>query len=310
MSALDDTRTPALSVSPSPGVDRPARVSRRGAAALFRLARPSAANADESAFPFGVASEEPSMAITLFGLPVLAASATEAIDEIRVRARVSRLRLAYVNAHTLNLAHRNSALREALASCDLLLNDGAGVALAARLRGRRFPENLQGTDFNLRLLALADELRWPVFLLGARPGVARRAALELKATLPSLRIVGTRHGFHDDAAADVAVIHRSGARMLMVAMGNPRQELWLSQHFESLAHVHIGVGVGAFLDFQARVTPRAPGFMIEHGLEWVYRLRCEPRRLAGRYLLGNPSFLARALRDAARRPAGTERAKR
>ncbi len=245
----------------------------------------------------------PRQRITLFGLPILAATSSEALEEIRLRALQAGVRLAYVNAHTLNLAHRDDALLAALRGCDLVLNDGVGVSFAARLRGMRFPENLQGTDFNLRLLDLASEQGWPVFLLGARPGVAARAATELARRLPRLRIVGSRHGFHDDPDGDVEAVRASGAQVLMVAMGSPRQELWLAQHFASLPQLRIGVGVGAFLDFQARVTPRAPEWMIEHKVEWVYRLRCEPRRLAGRYLLGNPTFVVRAMRDAAR-PAG------
>lgn len=206
--------------------------------------------------------------------------------------------VAYVNAHSLNLAQRDDAYRAVLAGARLVLNDGSGVALAARMQGRRFPQNLNGSDFNPQILALAARRRWPVFLLGGRPGVAPEAAARLQRRIAGLQVAGTHHGYFAEAEtpALIAAIRASSARVLMVAMGNPRQELWLHRHLAETG-AGLGIGVGAFLDFVAGTVARAPGWMNKAGIEWLYRLALEPRRMWRRYVVGNPLFLARVVRE-------------
>jgi exopolysaccharide biosynthesis WecB/TagA/CpsF family protein len=238
--------------------------------------------------------------VSILGVEIDVAGGKEMVERIGAAARRGRARVAYVNAHTLNLAYEQPALREALGGSDFVLNDGVGVSLAARLQRRRFPENLNGSDFTPRLLDLCAREGWPVFLLGGQPGVAQRAADELSRTVPSLRIVGARDGFQRKSDLDVEAVRVAGAEVLLVAMGNPLQELWLQQHFERLPRLRLGVGVGAFLDFQSKTVSRAPRWMNRWGIEWVYRLTREPKRLAKRYLLGNPRFLWRVARERAR----------
>jgi exopolysaccharide biosynthesis WecB/TagA/CpsF family protein len=221
----------------------------------------------------------------------------EVIREVRERvARRERLTVMYANAHTLNIAAADERLRSVLNESDLVLNDGSGVGMAARLRGLPFHENLNGSDFNLRLLRTAAAEGWRVFLLGGRPGVAEWAAASIRAELPSLDVAGARHGFARDPAGDAAAVRASGADILLVALGNPRQELWLADRFAESGAL-LGVGVGAFLDFQAGVVPRAPRWMNRLGIEWTHRLAREPGRLWRRYLLGNPLFLYRVLSE-------------
>ncbi|MBA3838776.1 MAG: WecB/TagA/CpsF family glycosyltransferase [Thermoleophilaceae bacterium] len=206
--------------------------------------------------------------------------------------------VAYVNAHTLNLAHRSNALRQALNSAALVLNDGIGLAIAARMQGRRFETNLNGSDFTPEILALAAEGGWPVYLLGGRPGVAEAAALHLVERVPGLEVAGCSHGYfaEDDTRAVVERVRASGCGVLLVAMGNPHQELWLARHLPGTG-ARLGIGVGAFLDFAAGAVPRAPAVLNRLGCEWVYRLAQEPRRLWRRYIVGNPLFLARVARE-------------
>jgi exopolysaccharide biosynthesis WecB/TagA/CpsF family protein len=178
-----------------------------------------------------------------------------------------------------------------------VLNDGAGLDIAGRLFGKPFPENLNGSDFNPAILEEAAARGWPVFFLGAKPGVADEAARRLSARIPGLTVVGARDGYFgpeesDEVAREVAA---TGAGVLMVAMGNPLQETWLSSHLEATG-ARLGVGVGAFFDFSAGVVPRAPAWMNRLWLEWLYRLLQEPRRMWRRYVLGNPLFLLRVLR--------------
>lgn len=233
----------------------------------------------------------------MLGVPVARLTAAAARQEVvRLYERDRPALVAYANAHTLNLASRDSGYREVLRGADIVLNDGAGLAIAGRIFGRPFPENLNGSDFNPQILEEAAAHGWAAFLLGAKPGVAEEAARRLCARIPGLAIAGTRDGyFAPSEAGEVArSIAETGAGVLMVAMGNPLQETWLNRHLEATG-ARLGVGVGAFLDFTAGVVPRAPAWMNRLGIEWAYRLAQEPRRMWRRYVLGNPLFLARVL---------------
>ena len=234
----------------------------------------------------------------VLGVPVTRSTAAAARQElVRLYERDRPALVAYANAHTLNLASSDSGYREVLRSADIVLNDGAGLAIAGRVFGKPFPENLNGSDFNPQILEEAAAHGWPVFFLGAKPGVAEEAARRLTGRIPGLRIAGTRDGYFAPAESDAVArsIAETGAGVLMVAMGNPLQEKWLNGHLEATG-ARLGVGVGAFLDFTAGVVPRAPAWMNKLGIEWVHRLLQEPRRMWRRYVLGNPLFLARVLR--------------
>lgn len=235
----------------------------------------------------------------MLGVPVARLTAAAARQEVvRLYERDRPALVAYANAHTLNLASRDSGYREVLRSVDIVLNDGAGLAIAGRVFGRPFPENLNGSDFNPQILEEAAARGWPVYFLGAKPGVAEEAARRLAARLPGLRVAGTRDGYFAPSESDAVArsIAETGAGVLMVAMGNPLQETWLSRHLEATG-ARLGVGVGAFLDFTAGVVPRAPRWMNRLGIEWAYRLLQEPRRMWRRYVLGNPLFVLGVLRQ-------------
>jgi exopolysaccharide biosynthesis WecB/TagA/CpsF family protein len=209
--------------------------------------------------------------------------------------------VSYVNPHTVNLAFRDPAFGATLACADLRLADGFGIRIAARRQGVRVPAILNGSDFNAAVLQRAAARGWPVFLLGGQSGVAARAARRLSERIAGLRVVGTEHGFFTDGETDAVVdrVRASGASVLMVALGQPRQEQWLVRHLDRTG-ARVGLGVGGFLDFSAGAVRRAPAWMNRAGLEWTYRLTQEPRRLAHRYLIGNPVFLARVARPGAR----------
>lgn len=202
--------------------------------------------------------------------------------------------LCYVNAHSLNLAYTDGQFRDVISRADLVLNDGIGLELAARMRGRRFPENLNGSDFTLRLLTLAAEQGWRVYLYGGEPGVAAAARERLCETIKGLAIVGFCDGFSNQTDEDIiADIRAARADIVIVALGQPMQELWVDAHL-SATGCHLGVGVGAFLDFMSGRVTRAPRWMNRLGVEWLFRLSQEPGRLWRRYVVGNPVFLWRA----------------
>lgn len=240
--------------------------------------------------------------VSILGVRVAQLTRAQALDRVEeLYAAPGSAMVAYVNAHSLSIAYEDPAYREVLEGCALVLNDGSGVAMAARFKGTSFPENLNGSDLNPLIIERAASNGWPVYFLGARDGVAERAAAALRRRFPGLQMAGVHHGYFIEMETDaiVARIRGSGAGLLMVAMGNPRQETWLSQHLGATG-ASIGIGVGAFFDFSAGEVPRAPAWMNRAGIEWMYRLGREPRRLFRRYVVGNPKFLARAWRDGRR----------
>jgi exopolysaccharide biosynthesis WecB/TagA/CpsF family protein len=245
----------------------------------------------------GTAARVPTTRI--LGVPIARLDETAALAELsRLADEEAPAHVVHVNAHTLNLAHESPGYRAVLQRASLVLRDGVGVGLAAWLQGRPFPANLNGTDFTPLVLGLAAQRRWSVFLLGGQPGVADAAARQLRVQVPGLTIAGATHGYFPahQAFAVARDIRRSATDVLLVAMGNPAQEQWLDRYLLETG-ARLGIGVGAYFDFVAGRVPRAPSWMRRARLEWVYRLVQEPRRLAYRYLAGNPMFVRRVVQE-------------
>jgi N-acetylglucosaminyldiphosphoundecaprenol N-acetyl-beta-D-mannosaminyltransferase len=200
-------------------------------------------------------------------------------------------------------AKENPLLAAAIRGAGLVSADGMGVLLLARRLGHRFPERVTGIDTMRRVVNLAAQRGWPIFLLGAEAGVAEAAAQALKAEAPGLHVAGTAHGWFADAeAASVAEgVARSGASVLFVAMGTPRQE-WFAAEFGERCGVRYVLGVGGAFDVLSGRRRRAPGLVQRAGLEWLFRWAQEPSRLAGRYGWGGFRFAREFLR--ARRGRG------
>jgi exopolysaccharide biosynthesis WecB/TagA/CpsF family protein len=230
----------------------------------------------------------------ILGIPFAAVSLEEAVARVQDMMRSGRPhQIVLANAHTMNCACADPQDHAILRRAALVLRDGAGLELAAMLRGRRLRHNFVGTDFVPALLArLAPGVR--VYLYGAAPGVAAAAARALGARCPGIRIVGVEHGFAREGVADA--VRAAAPDVLLVALGNPLQERWIDAHRDRLG-VPVAIGVGALFDYLAGRVPRAPQWMRSLRAEWVFRLAIEPRRLWRRYLVGNGAFLWRVLRD-------------
>jgi exopolysaccharide biosynthesis WecB/TagA/CpsF family protein len=206
------------------------------------------------------------------------------------RAREPKV-MYFANAHTLNVAWSDVSFREVLKRGDVVLNDGIGVQLYSRVAGRKFAENFNGTDLMPRLFAAADPSRpIRVFLYGAAPGRAQKAARNIEARYPGVKVVGVRDGFSH--ASVIEEINEACADILLVGMGNPIQERWIDEN-KSLLDVGVVAGVGALIDFLSGEVARAPQWCRTLRIEWLYRLAREPKRLFKRYVLGNPAFLFR-----------------
>lgn len=205
----------------------------------------------------------------------------------------------YVNAHAVNLAHDDEGFRDSLNRADLVFCDGYGVRLASRLAGEPLPARLTPPDWIDDLLSASAARKKSVFLLGDEPGVAQKCAAIMKSRVPSLVIAGTHHGFFDiDKQRDkeaVRAVRDSGAALLLVGMGMPRQERWIDKHLAEL-NVPLVVPVGAMFRWYAGVDRRAPKWVTDHGMEWLARFVRHPIRHFKRYAIGNPRFLIRALR--------------
>lgn len=206
-----------------------------------------------------------------------------------------RRRVYFMNAHCCNMMRSHPQYASAVRSADLLLPDGIGVALAAKMTGQDLTANLNGTDLVPALLAEAAKMGKSVYLFGGKPGTAERAAQTLLQQIPNLIVAGTRNGY-DEAADEEAVVADINARkadIVLVALGVPMQELWLQRNVRRI-NADLTMGVGAALDFLAGNVVRAPKIVRKVKSEWVWRLAMEPRRMAKRYLLGNVTFLAHA----------------
>jgi len=237
--------------------------------------------------------------INFFRIEIRNTVMDEALDWAIERARGgSPSLLAFVNPDCLNIAFNNSEYRHVLKNAQRVLPDGVGIHLGCRVMGTRLAANLNGTDFFPRLCERAAREKMSIYLLGARPGVAARAARVAEKQYPGLKIAGTMHGyFYDYKTPDVIKkINHSGADILLVAMGAPRQELWLARNAAALKPP-LRLGVGGLFDFYSGQIRRAPAWVRELGMEWAWRLCMEPRRLWRRYVIGNPLFLARVWRE-------------
>ncbi len=229
------------------------------------------------------------------------------IDELN--AEVSRLArregcsvVLNANVHCLNLLQKDEELRGFFECADVVFCDGAGVMLGARLLGRRIPERITYADWVWMLANLAGTEGLSMFLLGARPGVAEQAARRLKERHPELKIAGVLDGYFDHRAnspENELVIQRINAAspdILLLGLGMPLQERWLMANRERL-NVRVVLTGGAVFDYASGTLRRGPKLLTDNGFEWLARLALEPGRLWWRYLVGNPLFILRVLRQ-------------
>jgi N-acetylglucosaminyldiphosphoundecaprenol N-acetyl-beta-D-mannosaminyltransferase len=200
--------------------------------------------------------------------------------------------LCVINAAKAVAASRDARLRAALGKAALVTADGMSVVWAARWLGSPLKARVTGIDLFERLVAEAASRGWSVYFFGARDESVRGVVERFSREHVNLRVAGWRNGYFEpsEAAAIAEDIRRSKADLLFVAMGSPAQEYWIAEQLERTG-VRFAMGVGGSFDHLSGRKPRAPRWMQRAGLEWLYRLRREPRRLWRRYLVGNLQFI-------------------
>ncbi len=218
----------------------------------------------------------------------------------------SHLNIGVVNAAKIVAMRRDRHLHEAVAGSDLVLADGMAVVWAGKLLRQPLPGRVAGIDLFEQLLGLANQHRYGVYFLGATQEILNEVVQRVQRKYPHLRIAGSRNGyFPDDQAGGVAdEIKNSRADLLFVAMTSPKKELFLDRFGDHLG-VAICHGVGGSFDVLAGKVRRAPRIWQRLGLEWLYRVIQEPRRMWKRYLVTNVQFLGLLLEEALGWPAST-----
>lgn len=213
--------------------------------------------------------------------------------------RGERAFIITANPEFVMLCRQDPELAAIAERADLVVPDGTGAVVAARLLGDPLPGRAPGRLLVDRLAALATERGLSMFLLGAAPGIAERAAATLRGRHPELRIAGTYAGSADDDADVLPRVVAAAPDILLVAFGMPKQERWIARNFGGLVGARIAVGVGGSLDYLAGAAKAPPGIVHAIGLEWLWRLIRDPKRWRRQRVL--PKFVLLVLLARVRR---------
>lgn len=239
----------------------------------------------------------------VFGLDIAALDLQGVVEHIdrRVRARTPMHHLS-VNAAKLVRLRNDHELRAIATEADLITADGQAVVWAARLLGRPLPGRVAGIDVMLEIIELSSRSGYRTFFLGATDDVLRGATANLKRRWPELIVAGARNGYFrpTEVEAVIGEVHNAAPDVVFVAMPTPLKERWAREYLRRGGR-GVVIGVGGAFDVVAGVTRRAPRVIQRAGLEWMFRMMQEPRRLFWRYATTNTIFIATVAREVARR---------
>lgn len=231
--------------------------------------------------------------VTLFGIPVGALTIEQALDTVdRVILQRGCLQIGVINAAKVVNMRRNPALRADVLTSDLILADGAAIVWASRLLGQPLPERVAGIDLMMGMFSRGNEKRYRVYFLGASEEVSRKVVEKVGSDYPNLIVAGRHHGYFSETEEPSVIddIATATPDILLVAMTSPKKEMFLARAMERIS-VPVSHGVGGSFDVVAGKVRRAPAVWQRLGLEWLYRVLQEPRRLWKRYLVTNTLFI-------------------
>lgn len=229
--------------------------------------------------------------IELLGCPMDVASMGETVQVIDDSIASNHFtQHVVVNVAKIVNMQTDAQLDASVRECDIINIDGMGVVLGARLLGHDVPERVAGVDLFHELLAMSARQGYSVYLLGAQDAVVAETARRVQLLYPGLKLAGYHHGyFWDDEQAMVDKVRESGAQLLFVAITSPKKENFINKWRDQLGVTFV-MGVGGTFDVVAGKVKRAPLWMQKYGLEWLYRVIQEPRRMWKRYLVTNSKF--------------------
>ena len=239
-------------------------------------------------------------AVRVLGAPVDPVTRAEAVRRVGefIESGGPHL-IVTADASALIIARRDPEFGQILQQASLVTADGAGVVRALKSAGRPVPERCSGCDLIVDIAREAAGRGWSLFFLGAAPGVAEAAVENLKRQFPDLKVAGVRDGYFTDDDEVVSQVRQASPDVLLVAMGMPKQEKWFWRHRERLG-AKVAMGVGGSFDVLSGAVRRAPEFYQKHGLEWLYRFACAPRK-SSRKMLMLPVFAGLLIADSIRR---------
>jgi len=232
----------------------------------------------------------------LFGIKITNTTMNDCVEWILdCVSKKQQTTIGFVNADCLNKAYSNEKYHLTLRQFNRVYPDGIGVRLASQLFNNGLVDNINGTDLFPLICERLAQTEHSIFLLGAEPGVADAVAENMIQKYPGLSVAGVQDGFFDSSRENeiIDIINESGASVLFVAFGAPKQEIWIEENKDRL-NTTVMFGVGGLFDFYSGRISRAPLWLRETGLEWVWRLIQEPARMWRRYLIGNFIFMKRA----------------
>lgn len=200
-----------------------------------------------------------------------------------------------VNPEKVMAAQRDPQVKQLINASTYQIADGVGILLAAKLKGGQITSRVTGVDMMSALLRFASEDGLPVYFFGAKEEVVAKAIANIQETFPTIKVAGYTNGYDKDEEALVQRIQQSGAKMIFVALGSPKQELWIQRNMPKLSNVQVFQGVGGSFDVFSGTVKRAPVAFRKLGLEWLYRLIASPSRIKRQLVL--PIFLLKVLRS-------------
>jgi N-acetylglucosaminyldiphosphoundecaprenol N-acetyl-beta-D-mannosaminyltransferase len=235
------------------------------------------------------------MMASILGVKAEASSYSEVVERCTAWAATGESRaVLFIGMHSVMEAYDRPAFRTDLNAGDICNPDGMPIVWLLRMQGHRDASRVYGPDATLALMGAAQELGIPVGFYGGNESTLVRLVAEVKLKFPNVQIVYQesppfRNLSEEEDEVVVRQMTESGARLLFVGLGCPKQETWVVVHRGRVPAVMLAVG--AAFDFIAKTKPQAPRWMMRIGLEWAFRLVTEPRRLAGRYLKNIPRFV-------------------
>lgn len=231
--------------------------------------------------------------VNLFNIPVLAVTMQQVMEMVRQSIRdKSRLDIGVVNAAKVVNMHRNPELKDAVLSSDVIFADGAAVVWASRLLGKPLPQRVAGIDLMWEMYKQGNKEKYRMFCFGATEEVNEKVAAIIRTEFPDVNLVGRRNGYYkeEEEEAIAQQIADTKADILLVAMTSPKKEKFMAKWGGKMG-VYVIHGVGGSFDVMSGKVKRAPVIWQKLGMEWLYRVLQEPRRLWKRYFITNSLFL-------------------